>query len=71
MLSTVHGAQMETLTRFVRGGEREEISKPNMIICNHTQRMGGVDTADHYIILWFYQKNLEVVAKDVLLAVGS
>lgn len=54
MLSSYHNNESETLVRRQKKtrGE-EEVNKPTVVI-DYNERMGGIDTADHYVSSYMF-----------------
>lgn len=59
LLSTSDSAGFITKTRFLRGGEQQNVDKPKVVV-NYTESMGGVDRADQYASTYcFLRKSLK------------
>ena len=59
LLSTSDSAGFITKTRFVRGGEQQNVEKPKIVV-SYTASMGGVDRADQYASSYcFLRKSLK------------
>ena len=59
LVSTSDSAGFISKTRFLRGGEQQNVEKPKVVI-NYTKSMGGVDRADQYASTYcFLRKSLK------------
>ncbi|XP_054277771.1 piggyBac transposable element-derived protein 4-like [Macrosteles quadrilineatus] len=60
MMSSYHNSDMQLVKRREKGRKEDEIVSKPVVVCDYNERMGGVDTADHYISSYMFVRKSKV-----------